>query len=261
VEQAASPGTALLRTRGRRAWAPWLPVPRLRSDVAPALYVNWLAATDRVAPFVPAPLELQRVGPGGRFAVLTVVAFRHGHFGPQGLGPLRRLAPSPVQSNWRTYVVHPATGRAGVHFLTTTVSNPLYRLAARLTADNVPMRPCRGRPRRTEERVECHLRHRGATVLRGNWTVAAAPSAGPWSPAFPSWDAMLDFVVPQDAALAVRDGRVARIELRLGIPRDQLQALEGPVACPPFDGLAASAPWAFWVPAVDLRYERQRWDG
>lgn len=250
---------AWLRGGGRRAWAPWLPVPRLQSDVAPALYVNWLVAADRLASWVPAPLLLQEPVPG--WGLVTIVAFQHGHFGPRALGPLRRLTPSPFQSNWRTYVRNPATGKAGVHFLTTTVSNPLYRFAARATADNVPMRPARGTVLASEGRVSCRLANPSCTLLSGSWEPVPVPSAGPWKKAFSDWATMLEFVVPQDRAMAVRGGRVACIELRLGIPRTSIQPLEGEVACPPLKDVVGDArPWSFWVPRVDLAYERQEWD-
>ena len=40
----------------------------------------------------------------GGHTLLTVLTYRHGHFGPAFLGPLRKLLPSPLQSNWRVYL-------------------------------------------------------------------------------------------------------------------------------------------------------------
>lgn len=286
----APPAVAWLRPGGWRAWAPWLPVPRLRSDIAGAVYVNWLAPAHAIAALVPAPLQLQRVGPAGQWAVLTVVAFRHGHFGPRAWGPLRRLAPSPVQSNWRTYVTSPA-GRRGVYFLATTVSHPLYALAARLTADNVSMRqPRRNRVAVTAEEVSVDLSPgRGYTPsLVGHWH-RTAPSSGPWpgpapqagpvrpgaaaaragpeatgwgahpaSAAFSSAQAMCAFVVPQDCELAVRDGRVVFIDLRLDVPATEPLQPAAPVACSLQALAPGQPPWAFLAPRVRLDYRRQR---
>lgn len=257
----AGPG----ETSPSRAWAPWLPVPPLRSDIRPAVYVNWLVPAERAAALVPSPLRLQRVGARGAHAVVTVVAFRHGHFGFRFLGPLRRLAPSPAQSNWRVYAQNPATGRRGVFFLATTISNPLYTAMARLTADNVPMR----RPRRSvveaqgaSVRVELAGGAPPVPDLQGSWTEAPVPSHGPWSEAFPDWRAMLDHVVPQERALAVRDGRAVRIELGLDIPLDSVRPLEGEARSAWLEPLVGAArPWAFWAPRVGLSYHAQRRDG
>ncbi len=246
---------------GERAIAPWLPVPDLKSDIAPAVYVNWLVRAGNLQRRLPAPLVLQTVGPDAKYGVFTVVAFRHGNFGPRFLGPLRRLAPSPIQGNWRTYVKNLGTGRTGVHFLTTTIDQRLYRLAAKLTADDVPMQA-------TTCAISAddgtHVVIDGGTsspTLKGDWMPSNATADGPWSHAFPSWQAMLEFVVPQDRALSVRDGRVTRIELGLDIPLDSVQPLAGVVTCPFADALPVEgAPWSFFVPRVGLHYKRQRWD-
>jgi hypothetical protein len=90
-----------------------LPVPEMRSDITGVVYVNYLVEAARLAPLVPEGLALQRLGPQGRYALLTFLTYRHGHFGFTFLGPLRRLLPALVQTNWRVHVRDPRTGREG----------------------------------------------------------------------------------------------------------------------------------------------------
>ena len=106
---------------------------------------------------VPAGLELQRLGPGGRHALFTFLTYRHGHFGPRLLGPLRRLLPSPVQSNWRIHVRDPRTGAAG-----STSSPPPSRRPSTRSAPGCWPRGCRctspARPRSAARGGAFHLR-------------------------------------------------------------------------------------------------------
>jgi hypothetical protein len=56
---------------------------------------------------------------------------------------LRRLWPSPIQSNWRIHVFDPATGNRGIQFLTIAITATPIALAARLLSENVPMHVAR----------------------------------------------------------------------------------------------------------------------
>ena len=78
-----------------------LPFPKLRSDVRDVVYLTWLIEPSRIAHLVPQGLQVwQRNG----VTPLTVLTYRHGHFGLEALGPLRRFCGSPLQSNWRLYL-------------------------------------------------------------------------------------------------------------------------------------------------------------
>jgi len=50
------------------------------------------------------------------------------------LGPLRRLLPSPLHSNWRLYLEE----EGGLAFIKNVVEHPLYTLGARFGADGLP---------------------------------------------------------------------------------------------------------------------------
>jgi hypothetical protein len=133
----------LANSRLVRALFEFLPALAMDSDITDVIYVNYLIDAERVGQWVQEPLKLQRLGPGGRYALFTFLSFRHGHFGPRCLGPLRRLWPSPIQSNWRIHVFDPATGNRGIQFLTIAITATPIALAARLLSENVPMHVAR----------------------------------------------------------------------------------------------------------------------
>src|SRR5262249_42654609 len=126
-------------SRFARALGEWLPAVGFRSDITTVLYCNYLVEAERLLPFVPAGLELQRVGPGGQYAPFSTPSYPHGHFGPALLGPLRRLLPSPVQSNWRIHVRDPHTGKEGIYFITNAINRTPHAVAARLLSEGMPM--------------------------------------------------------------------------------------------------------------------------
>lgn len=68
---------------------------------------------------------------------MTVLTYRHGHFRPSIFNPLKRLFPSPLQSNWRLYLSpeNPQTREQSVLFLKNIMSSPVFTLATRLASD------------------------------------------------------------------------------------------------------------------------------
>lgn len=78
-----------------------LPFPVLESDVRDVVYANWIVPVVAVAGHVPPGVTIVEAD---GMTILTVLTYRHGHFGPVLAGPLRRWFPSPLQSNWRLYV-------------------------------------------------------------------------------------------------------------------------------------------------------------
>lgn len=88
-----------------------LPFLTLASEVRDVIYVSWLVDAGAAQALLPAGVALwQRNGK----TPLTVLTYRHGHFGPAMLERLRRLLPSPLQSNWRLYLAHTPPGAPDV---------------------------------------------------------------------------------------------------------------------------------------------------
>jgi hypothetical protein len=124
--------------RLRRAALRWLPYPVLESDIVDVIYLNWVIDLSRVRHLLPDGIEVWEHA--GR-TVLSILTYRHGAFGPAMLGPLRRIFPSPLQSNWRLYVqsIHgQPPAQPTVLFLTNVIDNPLYAVGARLMSDVLP---------------------------------------------------------------------------------------------------------------------------
>ena len=125
---AGSPGLRDLA----RVLQSWLPFPKLRSDVGDVLYLNWLVSADRLEASLDERLRVRRFG---NRAVLSILVYRHGHFGPRMLGPLRKLLPSPIQCNVRAYLEAPVSN---VAFLANAIDHWSYFCGARLLCDGLP---------------------------------------------------------------------------------------------------------------------------
>ncbi|ARU05761.1 hypothetical protein CCO03_14665 [Comamonas serinivorans] len=98
--------------RARRAVMARLPFMTLASDVHDVVYLNWLVPVAAAQSLAPPGLTLWQQGGWTPF---TVLSYRHRHFGPAALGPLRRLCPSPRQSNWRLYLADLESDSARPH--------------------------------------------------------------------------------------------------------------------------------------------------
>ncbi|MBT6493781.1 MAG: hypothetical protein HOL01_04425, partial [Planctomycetaceae bacterium] len=128
--------SALIRLR--RLLIGWLPFVRLKSDVTNVVYLNWVVPTESVAHLLPDGVRLHEFN--GK-TILSILTYRHGHFAPAMLGPLRRLFPSPHQSNWRLYVEQingEPVQQAIVLFFTNCTDSLLYTAGARIFSDTLP---------------------------------------------------------------------------------------------------------------------------
>ncbi|GIE31147.1 hypothetical protein Ait01nite_041920 [Actinoplanes italicus] len=263
---AARPLQALANSRAARAAAEALPVPPMVSDITDVVYVNYLVPAARLLPLVPEGLRLQRIGPDGEQAVFTFLTYRHGHLGPPILGRLRRILPSPVQTNWRIYVHDPHTGHDGVHFVTTAVDRAAHALGGRLFCEALPMHLLR---RAAVERAdEATVRLRldpgigSAPDADAVLTFAPEPAGGPWRSAFGTYQDMLRYVVHQDRALSVQPWhrRITRQEIRLGLTPADCHPLAGSVRSRSARAIVGDAePFSFHVPRVTLRFDSEEY--
>jgi hypothetical protein len=251
-----------------RAIGELLPSPAFISDITHVVYVNYLVEAERLAPLVPPGLELQRLGPGGRYALFTFLTYRHGHFGPRFFGPLRRLLPSPVQSNWRIHVRDPNMDITGIYFISTAISALPNALAARFLSEGVPMH--------VPQSAEVTPRPDGSIVVRiepgcgsapdvdAVLSPAAAPELiAPWSDCFADFHAFLAYCVPQDRAMSSQPWyrRITRQEIRLDIPLEACRPLAGSVVSHAAYRIAGdAAPLCFGVTQVAFRYDGEQYD-
>lgn len=245
-----------------------LPSPEFVSDITNVIYVNYLIEADQLKPFMPPGLELQRLGPDGRYALFTFLTYRHGHFGPRFFGPLRCLLPSPIQSNWRIHVRDPQTGVKGVYFISTAITAFPNALAARFLSEGVAMHLPRY--------AELTSSPDGAFRLVLDPGEGSAPDAiaelrpatrpdftATWSECFEDYRAFLNYCLPQDRAMSSQPWycRVTRQEIHLGISLDACEPLAGSVISKAASAIAGDAkPLCFRVAEVDFRYDGEAYD-
>lgn len=246
------------------------PIPELemRSDIRDVVYVNYLVEAKRVESLVPPGLELQRLGPDGRWALFTFLTYRHGHFGFAFLGPLRKLLPSPVQTNWRIHVVDPVTGHRGITFLTNAIADTVLALAARMTTEGMPMHVL-GKAevvREADGTMRVSLDPGGGSAPDAELTLRPSTPkalAGAWAECFSSYRDFLAYCVPQDRAMSSQPlrGRVSRQEIDLGIPLDACEPLEGTVRSEAARAIAEDRPpLCFRVGRVSFRFSEEAHD-
>ncbi|MBX3228637.1 MAG: DUF2071 domain-containing protein [Labilithrix sp.] len=247
-----------------------LPEVTMRSDIRDVVYVNYLVAAETAAALVPPGLELQRVGPNGKYALFTFLTYRHGNFGFAFLGPLRRLLPSPVQTNWRIHVFDPNTGHRGIYFLTNAITASLPALAARLTTEGMPMHVLKegSVTRDADGTLTVHLDPGAGSAPDADLVLrpTAEPPAltGAWAECWTDYRDFLAYCVPQDRAMSSQPlrGRVSRQEIDLGIPLDACAPLEGEVVSRAARVLAVEGePLCFHVPAVTFTFSIEAHDG
>lgn len=245
------------------------PVPELtmKSDITDVIYVNYLVPAERVAGLVPPGLALQRLGPDGRYALFTFLSYRHGHFGFALLGPLRRLCPSPIQTNWRIHVEDPATGHRGIYFVTNAVANTAYALIARLTTEGMPMHVlARAALTRDGDRLALVLDPGGGSAPDAELELARTSEPvldGAWRECFGDWRGFLAYCVPQDRAMSTQPlkQRISRHEIELGIPLERCVPYAGTVRSRAAGAIAGdAAPLCFHVPEVAFTFSLEAHD-
>lgn len=253
--------------RLRRGVFSLLPFTRLASDVEDVVYLTWIVPAERIRKFVPPGVAvIERAG----LTLFTVLTYRHRNFGAKRLGPLRRLCPSPLQSNWRLYVQALPGGHAPartVLFLGNAFDHPAYALGSRLASDALPSHlPLRFVHRRDGEGYETLLDPGAgsAPALASRVEPAEVRMLPPgFDRFFASWAGAVRFLCQQDAAIAAIDGerRIAQAGISLPIDLDTVLPMQSTGIAG--TGLleetgAAGAPFCFVVPKVrfEVLWER-----
>lgn len=250
----------------RQAVMSRLPFLTLHSDVRDVVYVSWLvdaAAAQKLLP--PGVVLWQRDGK----TPFTVLTYRHGHFGPALLGPLRKLLPSPLQSNWRLYLDRTPPGAPAVpcvYFLKNIMASLPHALGTRLFSDILPTHLADNMTLDvTATQAHCSIAggDGSAPALDVQAAITAAHGVDTdWQALFGNWHDAVAFLACQDAAIAhvPRNGKLVFGEIDLPVDVDQVQALTALRAdcgllgqLPPM-----SKPFAFLVPEVPFKALSER---
>jgi hypothetical protein len=244
-----------------------LPAPAMRSDLTDVVYVNYLVPAEIAERLVPPGLALQRLGPDRRWALFTFLTYRHGHFGFARLGALRRLMPSPIQTNWRIHVTDPGTGHRGVYFVTSAITHTLQAVVARLITEGMPMHVLRrGEIVHDGDALRVTLDPGAGTAPDAELTLSftSPPElSGAWAACFTDYRSFLAYCVPQDRAMSSQPlrHRISRQEIDLGIPLDACAPLTGRVSSRAASAIAGDAePVCFHVPRVTFRFSIEAHD-
>ena len=245
-----------------------LPDPAMLSDIRDVVYVNYLVPAEKLLPLVPEGLELQRLGPDGKYGLFSFLTYKHGHFGFRVLGSLRRFMPSPVQTNWRIHVWDPRTNHRGIYFLTNAITNGFQALGARLLAEGMPMHILRrgevGRDEHGMMQVSLDPGVGTAPDAKATLSSSSPPELeAAWRECFNDFQDFLAYCVPQDRALSTQPwaNEVTRHEIQLGIPLDHCEPLRGRVESKAAAAIAGEAePICFRVPSVFFRFEEEATD-
>lgn len=250
----------------RQAVMSRLPFLTLHSDVRDVVYVSWLVDAAAAQTLLPPGVALwQRDGK----TPFTVLTYRHGHFGPALPGPLRRLMPSPLQSNWRLYLDHTPAGAPDVpcvYFLKNIMDSLPHALGTRLFSDILPTHLAAGMTLEVgTTQAHCSIASGAGSApaldVQADITAEHGLDAE-WQQLFDNWRDAVAFLACQDAAIASvpRNGKLVFGEIDLPVDLDQVQALTAVRAdC----GLLAqlpplSAPLAFLVPKVPFKALSER---
>lgn len=244
-----------------------LPFPVLVSDVSDVIYANWVVPVEAVAHLVPRGVRVRCVE--GK-VVLTGLTYRHGHFGPALAGPLRRLFPSPGQSNWRLYVDrigNEAPSVPTVLFLANLFDSVLYALGTRLFSDAMLSHRAGRFVHAVAERswmssVEGDPAVPGCT-LEGERADGTPELPLAFIPFYPDWNAAVRNLCMQDAAIAPVSGAdrlaLARIDLPIALDAVEPLAVGRYVSGKALQEWGAhDPPFCFRVPAVRFRALSER---
>lgn len=254
--------------RLRRTVLLHLPFLKLSSDVKDVVYLTWLVPVHLCEDFVPRGVKLwQRNG----LTPFTVLSYQHTHFGPSFLGPIRRLFPSPLQSNWRLYLDRVPEGVKPVRtvlFLKNIISSLPYLMATRIFSDALPTHlPAKF--------VHCRNDDLVRTEIIPGWGSSPALSAvvrctqnesldTQFASLFGSWAAAVEFLVHQEAAIARVENAdsLAFAEIRLPIDMSQVLPVE-PIGEQPMCSILpalkpVSGPFCFLVKSVPFQALSER---
>jgi hypothetical protein len=245
-----------------------LPFLKLESDITNVVYLTWLVPANLCEAFVPPGARLWQRDELTPFTILT---YQHGNFGPSALRSLRRVFPSPLQSNWRLYLDQAPEGAPPVRtvlFLKNVMNSVAYSVSTRVFSDVLSTHLAAEFVHRRQEDLICTEFTSGSGSSPSlECTVRCSPvqSLSPrFVSMFGSWSNAVEFLACQDAAVAYveRAKRLAFAEIELPIDLSCVFAAEVSCGSPKCSMLLAlqpvEGPLCFVIPRVRFRALSER---
>lgn len=240
----------------RRILMGFIPFLQLQSQVKNIVYLSWLVDIDQVRSRYPQPIQLwEKQGK----TIFTILTYQHEHFGFSFLGPLRKLMPSPKQSNWRFYIA-PTQQDKTVIFEQVVIDQQLYVLSGRLASDAMPAQYAKKFVHQVSEQLiqtelELDPVYQLSSAVQIN-TDPRLPEA--WQNLFSSWDEAIQYLAEQDHAWVEWVDQPEKLSQGdIEMPFDFSQVLPAQVlniACPLLQqwGVREQDVFAFVVPTLDF---------
>ena len=238
------------------------------SDITTVIYISYLVDANKLESRAPVGLEIQRLGPDGRYALFTALTYRHGRLGPRIARKLPLPWPCAIQSNWRIHVVDPRSGARGIHFVTNAADSPIVSIGGRLMLEAMPMHLLASAVLAVDiDRSTTLTLTPGSgsgpdltATLKGSATRILPAS---WGDCFTSYESFLEYCVPQNRAMASQPWyhRISRQEIHLDIPLSECYPLEGSIDSHALrDIVGERDPICFIVDQVAFGFEGQHFD-
>lgn len=186
--------------RMRRWLMRFSPFLRLESQATDTVYMSWLVDADLVRHRFPEPIRLWEKD--GK-TIFTILFYHHHHFGLHCLGPLRKVFPSPRQSNWRFYLTEELLPKTVV-FEQIVVDQMLYVTGGRMLSDAMPAQ-FDPNFQHTVQHTEQGLKIQAKIKMDDRYEMQVSLASkhekalpSDWATVFADWDSAMQYFVPQE---------------------------------------------------------------
>ncbi|WP_173912289.1 DUF2071 domain-containing protein [Acinetobacter sp. Marseille-Q1618] len=240
----------------RRVLMRFLPFLKLQSQVKNIVYLSWLVDIEHVRSRYPEQVQLwEKQGK----TIFTILTYQHAHFGFSFLGKLRKLMPSPQQSNWRFYI-DPKQQEKTAIFEQVAVDQLLYVLSGRLASDAMPAQFAtvfqhQQHAEQVHTQISIDARYRLSSSIRLN-DEQQLPAA--WQTFFGSWDKAIRYLVDQEHAWVEwvdQPSKMSQGDIIMPFDFSKIQSAQAlAVDCPLLEewGVNPQDAFAFVVPTLDF---------
>lgn len=184
----------------RRWFMRFSPFLRLESQATDTVYMSWLVDSNLLKDRFPEPIQLWEKD--GK-TIFSILFYHHHHFGLHCFGPLRKIFPSPKQSNWRFYLAEELLPKT-VIFEQIVVDKMLYVTGGRILSDAMPAQYDPRFKHQVKQEQE-HLDIQAQIEMDESYrlkvqleSVSHCTLPEQWQNIFPDWQAATEFFVPQE---------------------------------------------------------------